>query len=52
MMTLLTAKDIMHQLQCSRATAYRYISEIKETYDIKTKRITQDHLNLYFGIVD
>jgi len=50
MIKVLTAKDVANQCDVSLNTAKNYIKDIKSLYDIKAPKITQYHLNDYFGI--
>lgn len=47
----LSGKDIAFQLDCSIATAFRINKEIKDLYEVKAKKITQRHLNMYLGLL-
>ncbi len=46
---IVTAKDLAVKLNCSIRQAYRYLTDIKEEYKLRTKP-TWEHINKYFSL--
>lgn len=49
-MNFLTAKEVGEKLGVSQRTAYQLIKDIKNEYQLKTNKITENHLNKYLNV--